>query len=307
MGTADAVPGVSGGTVALVCGVYDELITALSSFDRTWFRLLRQGDWRAAAERIHLLFLLRLACGIAIGLFAALLTVAYLFENDSTRPFTLAVFFGMILASTLIVMGMIDWQSTLQRLTSVSLILVGAAFSYWLTTLPAMQPDKPSLVYLFLCGAIAICAMILPGISGSLMLIVLGVYHHLSGLPRLLIGGDNISTILLEITAFGLGCLTGLLGFSKLLRYLLTGHQPLTMSVLCGVMFGTLNILWPFQEPAEGKDVLRNVLPALDLQTGAIILTVLASALLVLWIDRRFKLQLVQAEQPTASDSETSD
>lgn len=292
MGTADAVPGISGGTVALVLGVYDELVTALSSCDRTWFHLVRQGAWRAAAERIHLLFLLRLATGIAVGLITALLTVSYLLEHDHTRPFTMAVFFGVIFSSTLLVKRMIECRSTQASVISAGLILLGAVFSFCLTPSHPMQPSNPSLIYLFACGAIAICAMVLPGISGAMVLLILGAYDHLARLPRLLLQGDRIASVLVEILVFGSGCLIGLLGFSRLLRYLLSTYRPFTISLLCGAMFGGLNKLWPFQEQLEtAKETeprYKNVLPAnFDLETGAVLLTVLVSALLVFWIDRQ--------------------
>ena len=295
MGSVDAVPGVSGGTVALVLGVYDELITALSHCDHRWLQLIRQRAWRQASERIHLGFLLRLASGIAVGLIVALALVNYLLSDPQTRPFTLAVFFGMILASTLLVARMIRWQSSPQRTTCLGLALLGVAISFWLTTLHNANHAEPSLQYLFGCGAIAICAMILPGISGAMILWILGIYEHLSGIPRALIGGSATSSTLLELSAFGLGCLLGLIAFSKLLRYLLAAHRPLTMSVLCGVMLGALNKLWPFQhETMVGTEEhqishYQNVLPAsLNLQTGAVILSALVAAGVVLWLTRQF-------------------
>ena len=296
MGSVDAVPGVSGGTVALVLGVYDELITGISHCDHQWLQLIRQRAWRQASERIHLGFLLRLASGIAVGLIVALALVNYLLSDPQTRPFTLAVFFGMILASTLLVARMIRWQSSPQRTTCLGLALLGLAISFWLTTLHNANHAEPSLQYLFGCGAIAICAMILPGISGAMILWILGIYEHLSAIPRALIGGSATSSTLLELSAFGLGCLLGLIAFSKLLRYLLAAHRPLTMSVLCGVMLGTLNKLWPFQHETmvgTGEHQIshyQNVLPAsLNLQTGAVILSALVAAGVVLWLDRQFK------------------
>ena len=295
MGSVDAVPGVSGGTVALVLGVYDELVTAISHCDHRWLQLVRQRAWRQASERIHLGFLLRLATGIAVGLIVALSLVNYLLSDPLTRSFTLAVFFGMILASTILVARMIHWQSEQQQTDCLGLVLVGAALSYWLTTLHNANHAEPSLQYLFGCGAIAICAMILPGISGAMVLLILGIYEHLSAIPRALIGGTATTSTLLEIGVFGIGCLLGLVAFSKLLRYLLAVHRPLTMSVLCGVMVGALNKLWPFQDETlvgSGEHQVshyQNVLPAnLGLQTVAVILSALVAVLIILWLDRQF-------------------
>jgi len=294
MGSVDAVPGVSGGTVALVLGIYDELVTAISHCDHHLLQLVRQRAWRKASEHIHLGFLFRLASGIAVGLFVALSTINYLLDDLQTRSFTLAVFFGMILASTILVARMIQWESNLQRISCLSLAFVGAALSFWLTTLQNNAHAEPSLFYLFGSGAIAICAMILPGISGAMVLWILGIYEHLSGIPRKLLGGSGDLTTLLEFVIFAAGCLLGLVFFSKLLRHLLAKHRPLTMSVLCGIMIGALNNLWPFQEKTlmgSGKHHAphyQNVLPTnLGLNSVAVILTALVAAILVLWIDRQ--------------------
>ncbi len=307
MGSADAVPGVSGGTVALVLGVYDELVTAISHCDHRWLRLVRQGAWRQASERIHLGFLLRLGTGIAIGLIVALSIVNYLLSDPQTRPFTLAVFFGMILASTILVARMVQWQSSQQQTACLGLVLLGAVLAFWLTTLQDANHAEPSLQYLFGCGAIAICAMILPGISGAMVLLILGIYEHLSAIPRALIDGTATTSTLLELGVFGLGCLLGLIAFSKLLRYLLAAHRPLTMSLLFGVMAGALNKLWPFQDKTlvgTGEDQVphyQNVLPAnLGLQTVAVILSVLVAAAIVLWLDRQFAKQSTGLHNPPA-------
>ena len=214
----------------------------------------------------------------------------------------------MILASTLLVARMIRWQSSPQQETCLGLALLGLAISFWLTTLHNANHAEPSLHYLFGCGAIAICAMILPGISGAMILWILGIYEHLSAIPRTLIGGSATFSTLLELSAFGLGCLLGLIAFSKLLRYLLAAHRPLTMSVLCGVMLGALNKLWPFQHETmvgTGEHQIshyQNVLPAsLNLQTGAVILSALVAAGVVLWLDRQFKKESTVIDSSSAA------
>ncbi len=302
MGTADAVPGVSGGTVALVLGIYDELVTAISRFDRTWLGLLRARSWQAARERVQLAFLLRLAIGIAVGLVATLSAVNYLLENVHTRPFTLAGFFGMIMASTVLVARMISWPPKQSQLPCLSLVLLGATVSFWLTTLQYAHHDAPSLLYLFGCGSIAICAMILPGISGAMILLVVGTYEHLSEIPGSLLRGRGSPAMLMEFVVFTTGCLVGLLAFSRLLRYLLTTHRAATLAVLCGIMIGALNKLWPFQaiSTSEGHSQTSNILPAgFDLHSAGIILTVIVSALVVLWIDRSCQPSLPVANEDT--------
>ena len=312
MGSVDAVPGVSGGTVALVMGIYDELVTAISRCDHHFLQLVRRRAWREASEHIHLGFLLRLASGIAVGLFVALSTVNYLLNDPNTRSFTLAVFFGMILASTILVARMIRWESGQQRIRCLGLAFAGAGFSFWLTTLHNANHAEPSLQYLFASGAIAICAMILPGISGAMVLWILGIYEHLSGIPRKLLSGSGDLTTLLEFGVFGIGCLLGLIFFSKLLRHLLAKHRPLTMSVLCGVMVGALNNLWPFQEGTlQGTGEhhaphYQNVLPtSVGLNSVAVILSALVAAIVVLWIDRRFAKEATTS--PVTAQHETND
>ena len=310
MGSVDAVPGVSGGTVALVMGIYDELVTAISRCDHHFLQLVRRRAWREASEHIHLGFLLRLASGIAVGLFVALSTVNYLLNDPNTRSFTLAVFFGMILASTILVARMIRWESGQQRIRCLGLAFAGAGFSFWLTKLQDANHAEPSLQYLFASGAIAICAMILPGISGAMVLWILGIYEHLSGIPRKLLSGSGDLTTLLEFGVFGIGCLLGLIFFSKLLRHLLAKHRPLTMSVLSGVMVGALNKLWPFQERTlQGTGEhhaphYQNVLPAnVGLNSVAVILSALVAAIVVLWIDRRFTKEADTSPVPAQHDT----
>jgi putative membrane protein len=218
----------------------------------------------------------------------------------------------MILASTILVARMIQWQSEQQQTACLGLVLVGAALSYWLTTLHNANHAEPSLQYLFGCGAIAICAMILPGISGAMVLLILGIYEHLSAIPRALIGGTATTSTFLEIGVFGIGCLLGLVAFSKLLRYLLAVHRPLTMSVLCGVMVGALNKLWPFQDETlvgSGEHQVphyQNVLPAnLGLQTVAVILTALVAVLIILWLDRQFTTESTGVhDRPAQQDAD---
>ncbi|MCP4816327.1 MAG: DUF368 domain-containing protein, partial [Planctomycetaceae bacterium] len=149
--------------------------------------------------------------------------------------------------------------------------------------------DTPSLLYLFGCGSIAICAMILPGISGAMVLWIVGIYEHLSQIPRAILRGQGSPEMLLEFVVFAAGCLVGLLAFSRLLRHLLINYRPVTIAVLCGIMIGALNKLWPFQVVSTSKGHLQtsNTLPAgFELQSAGIILTVVVSALVILWIDR---------------------
>lgn len=245
MGAADIVPGVSGGTVALILGVYERLVTAISRCDLTALALLRNKEFRGAAERIDLLFVMPLGIGIVsgAGLLSSLMT--YLLTNHQAP--TYAVFSGMILASSILVGKRVKNI----RAAHVALIMTGIAIALRVVTLSSLQNPPDALWYLFLCGTIGITAMILPGISGAFILLLLGQYHtitdqvskFISGLFRLQLELNGI----IMLTVFALGCLTGLLSFSRVLKWLLAKYQDATMAILCGFMVGSLYKLWPFQ------------------------------------------------------------
>ncbi|MBK8975327.1 MAG: DUF368 domain-containing protein [Planctomycetes bacterium] len=241
MGGADIVPGVSGGTVALILGIYERLVLSISRFDTTLVALLRRGRLRAAAEHVDLRFLAFLLLGIATGITSLAAAMHHLLLHHHER--TLAAFFGMIVASTWLVARLIDRVS----LTAVVGIGAGFAFAWWLVGLPflADPPDHPA--YLFACGAVAICAMILPGISGAFVLLILGKYFHVTGIVKGLPHGEITGRDLLDVAAFALGAITGILSFSRLLRFLLARFHAPTMAVLAGFMLGSLRRIWPFQ------------------------------------------------------------
>ena len=249
MGAADVVPGVSGGTVALITGIYPRLITAISHFDRDLVSLIRQGNWGKAAKHIDLRFLLALGVGIAVGFLATMLTIAQLLKNPESRPFVLASFFGMIVASSWVVYQIFRETRAAHRFWFWLLLMAGIFLALGVTYLsPAANfASQPPAWYLFACGAIAICAMILPGISGALILLLLGVYAYLTEIPHHLLDGERVVENLGTIAIFGLGCLCGLLSFSKLLRYLLQEYAGPTYTLLLGLMIGSLSLLWPFQ------------------------------------------------------------
>ncbi|MEP3479821.1 MAG: DUF368 domain-containing protein [Fuerstiella sp.] len=242
MGAADIVPGVSGGTVALILGVYERLVTAISRCDTTFFRLLKSKQWKQAADYIDLRFVIALGFGIACGI-AALASVMNRLLTDHMSA-TFAAFSGMILASSLLVGRRIQaWKAE-----HYGTLLLGILIALWLVTLPALKSPPDTLWYLFLCGTIGITAMILPGISGAFILLLLNRYHYITdsikGLPK----GEVSFDILLSLGVFSLGCLTGLLAFSRVLRWLLTKYHDITMAMLCGFMLGSLLKLWPFQQ-----------------------------------------------------------
>ncbi|QDU38151.1 hypothetical protein Mal4_24740 [Maioricimonas rarisocia] len=249
MGGADIIPGVSGGTVALILGIYERLVTSISHFDTTLVRQLGRKEWKAAAERINFRFLAFLGLGIGLGVAALGSLMHGLLEHY--YQFTMAAFFGLIAASALLVARMVErWNAA-----AVVAIVLGALFAFWLVRQPALQQPPEGLGYVFICGMVAICAMILPGISGSFILLIMGKYHDITGIIKetlkLHITLESISTV----AVFGAGCVLGLIGFSKCLRWLLARHESLTMSVLCGFMAGSLWKIWPFQRDVSPEGV----------------------------------------------------
>lgn len=248
MGCADVVPGVSGGTVALILGIYQRLVTAVSHVDGSLVGMLRQREWKKCEEHLDLRFLVALGGGVVTGLVGMSLVVNRLLADATSRSMTFSVFSGMILASAFLVIRMIRPVNRQHTIRCTCFGVIGIAFAYWVSTLTAGgSMADPSYAYIFLCGSIAICAMILPGISGALILLVLGIYGHLTEVPHNLLHGEAISDSVVTTVVFGCGCLISLVLFSKVLRWLLANHHSSAMSLLCGFMVGALRKLWPFQ------------------------------------------------------------
>jgi len=241
MGGADIIPGVSGGTVALILGIYERLVTAISRFDATWLGHVRRHEWGDAFARIDFRFLLALGSGIVLGIASLASAITY-FREHHPEP-TRAVFFGLILGSCVMVARMIQRFNA----ASAGLIVLAAAAAYWLVAYVPDRHPPEGYAYLFLCGMVAICAMILPGISGAFILLILGKYGEVTGAIRDLAHGQITVSALATLVVLAAGCAVGLLGFSKVLRWLLARHETPTMAVMCGLMFGSLRKIWPFQ------------------------------------------------------------
>lgn len=271
MGAADVVPGVSGGTVALVVGIYMRLVTAISHFDLTLLNLLRQRQWKAAAQRIDLRFMFFLLLGIATGILVFARVMKYLLEHHA--ELTLAVFFGLIVVSCELVARMVrHWT-----LGAVRLTILSAIAAYIVTGLVPIEAAV-TYPYLFICGMIAICAMILPGISGAFVLLILGMYPAVIGVVGEVAHGRITLDNVIFILVFGSGCAIGLIGFSKILKILLARHESITMAALCGFMLGSLRRVWPFQAGGE------NYLPTFE-QFWLPALLAVAAAVAVLVFD----------------------
>ncbi|PHS10137.1 MAG: hypothetical protein COA78_11575 [Blastopirellula sp.] len=258
MGAADAVPGVSGGTVALVLGIYNRLVTAISHVDRQLFRHIKKREWAEVAKRLDLKFVIPLGMGIAVGLLVFVMAIHELIEDDQpARPYVFALFFGAIIGSSYLVARLVKEKSSSGKIIALlGLGILGACFAFWITSFeePKHIDSAHNLGFLFICGTIAISAMILPGISGSYLLIIFGVFNYLSGIPKALLKGqadpEGLSDDLLAFAVFAVGCLVGLLCFSKVLRWLLKHYEPQTMAIMCGFMIGAIRKLWPWEKTA---------------------------------------------------------
>lgn len=242
MGSAHVVPGVSGGTVALIVGIYARLVNAIALFDLELLSLLSRRKLKKAAEHIDLRFLLALGFGIGTAIVSLARLITWLILHKPVPTWSL--FFGLILASTLLVVRMVKRWS----FPPIAAAAAGAAFAYWLS---GLLPGEASHSYptLFFSGVVSITAMILPGISGSFILVVLGQYLYV----LTAIHERN----LLVIVVFAAGCGVGLIAFTKILKALLRDHPDATMGALCGLMLGSLRKIWPFKVEAAGQEMLK--------------------------------------------------
>jgi len=241
MGGADIIPGVSGGTMALILNIYQRLVTAISRFDLTFFWMLKKKRWKMAAEYIDLRFLLFLGIGVVVGI-GSLASLMHYLLHEHAQP-TAAVFFGLIAASSVIVARMVSKWGIQESLLAV----VGAVVAYLVVGLPLLTNPPDAKWYLFVSGLIAICAMILPGISGAFILLILGKYTDITGMIKQFLKFDWNVDLFVSLTVFSVGCLCGLIGFSKLLKWLLERHESQMLAVLCGLMIGSLRKIWPFK------------------------------------------------------------
>lgn len=292
MGGADVIPGVSGGTVALIVGIYGRLVTAISHVDGQFFHFLRQLQWRQAFAHIDLRFLIALGTGILVGVVGLGGVMHELLDHEATRGITLAAFFGMIVASARLVFLCVRAETVAESTRVWLLAAVAAAFAFAITGLPTSQAEL-TWIYLFFCGMVGICAMILPGLSGAYLLLILGVYTPLTGILKRLPRGNVALHDVVLVAVFASGCLLGLILFSKVLRWLLERHESVTMAILCGFMVGALRKIWPFQQrsvelAADGEHhVWQNVMPAaVDSQVVFCVVAAVAAGACVLIVDR---------------------
>lgn len=278
MGAADVVPGVSGGTIAFITGIYEELILSINSVNLGVFKEIKSNGLTAAWKKINGTFLVALFAGIGISIVSLAKAISYLLENHATLVWSF--FFGLVLASIVYVGKQVG------RWTGQAMIyfLIGAAAAYYITELPPMGKSD-EYWFIFVSGMIAICAMILPGISGSFILLILGSYEAVIGAVK--------EMQLAVIGIFASGCVIGLIAFSRILGWMFKKYHDLTVAVLSGFLLGSLNKIWPWKKNEEllythtdGKEdwLQTNVLPGNfegDAQLGLAIACALGGFILI--------------------------
>ena len=233
MGAADVVPGVSGGTIAFITGIYDTLLESIRRINPSLVSIIKKDGFKAAFQHINGIFLVVLFSGILFSIATLAKLISWLLEH---HPIPLwSFFFGLILVSVFHMLKQVQTKS----ISRFIFLLFGVGFAYAITVLHPLELE-PSSLNILIVGAVAICAMILPGISGSFILLLLGMYAPILGAVKSL----EINILLL----FALGCICGLLSFSHLLSWLLNRFRDITLVFLTGLMIGTLPKIWPWKE-----------------------------------------------------------
>jgi len=286
MGAANVIPGVSGGTMALILGIYQELINAIRSFNLHFLRLVGLLKIREAISSVSWPFLFPIGMGVLLATVSLAKVLSLLLES---YPVTVwSFFFGLVLSSVLTVSRVIKrWG--MPTFGAAALGAVGAYFLFGL--MPGTTPDAPW--FIFLSGFLAICAMILPGISGAYVLVLLGKYHYILEA----INDKDLWTLLILVA----GAVVGLLSFVRAIEWLLKRYHDLTMAILTGLMLGSLRKIWPWKETvstfidSHGEEVptlqANTLPPSFDSEVGAALLLMILGFLVVFgmnfWTRRR--------------------
>ena len=290
MGAADSVPGVSGGTIAVITRIYDELIYSIRSIDVRAIRLLLTEGIGRAWNYVNGTFLLVLACGILLSLRLSAGLVLSLMENNFEA--LMAFFIGLVIASSWTLKSECgSWQWA-----TIAILLAGMVLTFLVSNLSPYTAEI-GYSYLFLCGVIAICAMILPGLSGAFLLLVLGVYDYV--LAAL------VNLELLTIFVFAVGCITGLLAFSRVLSWTLSRYREFSYAFLTGMLLASVYVLWPWQQAdsyyqdSEGEaHVLQShnvwpseyeVLTGQDPQLLSVLISLLVGITIITGFDKLFR------------------
>lgn len=279
MGAANVIPGVSGGTIALITGIFERLINSIKSFNITALRLLFKGDFKGFAKHTDLAFIVTLFSGVAVSILSLARLFDFLFIHYPV--YIWSFFFGLILASVFFVgKTVVRWTWAV-----ILIFIIGFAAALTITFLTPATQDE-SFFYLIICGVIAACSMILPGLSGSFVLILMGNYQ--------LVMIDAINQLRFDILIpIVMGAFVGLLGFSYLLSWVFKRYRDQTIAILTGFIFGSLGIIWPWkneiiQHFGDKEKVIGYdwILPEINLQFG-IAIGIMIGGVLSIWLMER--------------------
>ena len=285
MGAADVVPGVSGGTIAFITGIYEELISSLDAINFAAIKTLKRDGVKAFWQQVNGNFFVALFLGVAISVFSLAKLVTFLLVSYPVLLWSF--FFGLVLASFIVVLKTVkEWN-----VKTIVALLVGAVIAGWISLMESTA-DGEALWYILLSGAIAVCAMILPGISGAFILVLLGSYN------RIINGIKDLDFVVIAL--FGIGCVIGLLSFSKVLKYMFTHYKALVLALLSGFLLGSLLKIWPWKNRvgdtpivvhSDGREdyMMTNVLPHAfegNPQLSYTIIMAVVGLLLVLVLER---------------------
>jgi len=282
MGAADVVPGVSGGTIAFISGIYKELIDSISNLNFGLLNTLKKSGVKAFWEEANASFLVAIFTGVLVSALSVMSLMHYLLEHFPVQIWSF--FFGLVAASIIFVGKQIKkWNSL-----AIVLFVVSAVGAFLITKMDIID-SSDSLLYLFFCGAIAICAMILPGISGSFILVLLGAYATISTAVH--------NAEFKKLMVFFAGCIVGVLSFSRLLKWLFTKYENATLVILTGFILGSLNKIWPWKQTLQsitinGKEHIvseASVLPQNYIGEPAIaaaIIFMISGFLLILFLEK---------------------
>ncbi|MDA8552005.1 DUF368 domain-containing protein [Aquiluna sp.] len=270
IGTAEVIPGVSGGTIALIVGIYERIIGSAANAVEAFLFLLRGKlqEARVAARQIDWLLVLQVLVGMFAAIFAAAAAIEPLLESQPENM--RGLFAGLVLVSLLVPYRMVgaSW-----RVTDYLVGLIAAAISYALVSLPRQEVTDPALALVFIAAAVAVCALVLPGVSGSFLLLAIGFYT-----PTIAAVND---LDLGYLSVFVLGAIVGLAMFSTALRWLLVNQRRITLVVMTGLMLGSLRALWPWQDNLGQPVSPGSLTPLVFFAVGALVVTVL------LWVQSR--------------------
>ncbi len=282
MGAANVIPGVSGGTVALITGIFERLIHSIKSFDASAVKLFLSRDFKAFAEHTNLYFLISVGAGIAIAILALARILGPLFEDYPV--YIWSFFFGLILASVYFVGKTVDKWTVLV----ITAFIAGAAIALTISLVSDMAGENDAPWYVFLCGIVSACSMILPGLSGSYVLLLMGDYE--------LIVIDAVNDMNMGVLIpMVLGAAFGILAFARLLSWVFKRYRDQTISLLTGFIFGSLGMLWPWkdevmEELSDGSEKVvgydRYLPDSFDGElAGAIVLMI--AGIIVIWAFER--------------------